>query len=377
MIKTKEFASRNSVYRILTAAILVILALALCFLSSGCSKGDDEAEQEPAEEVVEPEVTEEEEPAEEVPEEPEGFFNPLTGEATETDISGNKPYAVMLNNISKALPQSGVASADIIYEVLVEGGYTRLCAFYQDLSDVEILGSVRSMRHYYLDLARAYDAIYVHAGGSYIAYDQIGSTGLTDIDGVNGTGEIFYRDAERKAHMGYEHSLMVEVSRIPAFLEKYKINTAHSAGFVSNLSFTDDATPADGTAAENVKVEYSGIKNTSFEYNAEDKLYYASQNGKDFIDGLDNSRVTVTNIVVIKAATSNIPNDDKGRIDIKLTGTGDGYFICGGKAVPITWSRGDRGDQFTYKLADGSDLVLGVGKTYISIIPTNRDVTFS
>lgn len=62
-----------------------------------------------------------------------GNRNPLTGEETEKDISGNCPVAVMLNNIKQALPQSGNSKADFFFEIPEEGGITRIMALYQDI----------------------------------------------------------------------------------------------------------------------------------------------------------------------------------------------------------------------------------------------------
>ena len=107
------------------------------------------------------------------------YTNPLTGEGQMTEQM-NRPYAVVINNIKAALPHHGVSQADMIYEILAEGGITRCLAVFTDISDVEKLGSVRSARTYFIDLAKAYDAILVHAGGSEYAYDEFAKSGLAE-----------------------------------------------------------------------------------------------------------------------------------------------------------------------------------------------------
>ena len=108
------------------------------------------------------------------------FSNPLTGEGQMTEQL-NRPYAVVINNIKAALPHHGVSQADMIYEILAEGGITRCLAIFTDLADVEKLGSIRSARTYFIDLAKAYDAILVHAGGSGYAYDEFSICFKNDI----------------------------------------------------------------------------------------------------------------------------------------------------------------------------------------------------
>ena len=141
--------------RLLSAA----LAAALLFTLTACGKkeepaqsaasGSDASASTPAETPDPPQ----EEPVTE-PELP--YRNPLTGEGVAQDISGDRPVAIMLNNLKKALPQLGVSQADIIYEMPAEGGITRMMAVFQSLDGVGDLGSVRSARDYYVSLATAW-----------------------------------------------------------------------------------------------------------------------------------------------------------------------------------------------------------------------------
>lgn len=304
-----------------------------------------------------------------------GPINPLTGEECAKDYTGVRPYAVMINNIQVSTPQSGISKADIVYECLAEGGITRNLAIFQDIYDVGIIGTIRSTRLYFVDIADSYDAILIHAGGSPTGYTQINKTGIQNIDGVNGINDIFYRDAARKARSGYEHSLMLDSKLIPTCEAKYKLDTAHEDNFQSKLSFVADGTPADGAPAADVSVYFSN-KSTSFAYNPEDRLYYAFEYGSKYMDVENDAQLAFTNVVVLRTSVSAISGDDKGRIETVTTGSGSGYFICGGKYTEIVWSR-EEGGQFIYKYGDGSTVNFGVGKTYIALIPANNKVSFS
>ena len=114
-----------------------------------------------------------------------GPINPLTGEKVSEDNSDLRPYCVMINNHPDARPSVGLSQASIIYEALAEGGITRMMAVFNDVDGITV-GSLRSARPYYISMAQAYDAIYIHAGGSEQAYSDIKTLGIDNMDGVRG-----------------------------------------------------------------------------------------------------------------------------------------------------------------------------------------------
>jgi len=302
---------------------------------------------------------------------PAGPANPLTGVATETDLSANRPIAVMINNIKVATPQYGIRSADMIFEVLAEGGITRLEGIFQDMGAAATIGSVRSARPYYIDIAQGFDAIYIHAGGSDDAYVEIKNRGLDDIDGVNGRDDVFFRDAWRRQNMGYEHSLMLDTTLLPDFLSKYGYRTAHEDGYEYAMSFADDAAPK-GENAVTVTANFStgSGKTTTFEYDAASGKYLVSEYGKAMTDVIDDSQLAVKNVFVLSAEMSQIANDSKGRMSCGLIGTGSGYFACGGKYTKIVWSKNSATSQFAFSLEDGTNLTLGRGNSYVCVVPS-------
>lgn len=293
------------------------------------------------------------------------------------DISSLRPYAVMFNNIKIATPQCGISKADIIYETLAEGGITRLEGIFQDISVTDTLGSVRSSRPYFLDLAQGHDAVYVHAGGSDDAYIEIRSRGIDNIDGVNGSGETFFRDSWRKSNMGYEHSLMLDTTLVPDYMENHDIRTEHGEGYEYKMAFSDTPKPT-GSGADNINVVFSSGKYTDFEYDASDKLYRVSQYGSEMLDSLDGAQLEVKNVLVLSADMWQISGDDKGRLYGEFTGEGTGHFACEGSYIPIKWSKDSYTSQFVYTLEDGSELEFGRGTSYICIIPeSSGDVNFT
>ena len=69
--------------------------------------------------------------------------------------------------------------------------------------------------------------------------------------------------------------------------------------------------------------------------------------------------------------------DSVGRLSVRTTGEGEGYFMCGGNYVPITWTRADNTSPFIYYLADGTQLDFGIGNSYIAFIASYSSVSFT
>jgi hypothetical protein len=305
--------------------------------------------------------------------EPVGFVNPLTGEATETDISQNRPIVAMLNTIKQALPQSGNSKADLLIEVPEEGGITRVMGVYQDLTDVGTLGTIRSTRDYFVQLTMGLDGLLVHAGGSASATEYLKSEGYSTLDFMS-HGSLYWRDSYRKANVGTEHSLYTSSENLLNYLAGGTLRTQHEEGFVSPYVFTQDGTPEGGSSATTINVSFSSYKQTKFVYDASTKTYQVYAYGEPYVDeAADGAQVAVTNVIVIPTTQTTV--DSEGHQDFDLS-SGTGYYACGGAYIPIQWSKGGSYDPLVFTNVDGTPLELGVGKSYICICGTDRTVTF-
>ncbi len=357
------------VIRVLPILLIVVLVF-LAILSVGKDKETAESPSPTA--SVSPSPSPLPSPSEEPSPSPsiyDGPLNPLTGLPADESIVNNRPYAIMINNSSAAQPQLGVSQADIIYEIVVEGGISRMMALFQDVSDIGDIGSVRSARPYFVKIALGYDSIYIHAGGSPDAYSVLYSTQILHFDGVNGSKQdIYFRDAERRKALGYEHSLLTSGELISEYLPGYNVRLEHNDGFDNNLAFSDDAAPTAGDVADSIKVHISSSKSTSFSYSEQDGVYYASQFGSAYADGRNGEQLSFSNILVLYTSISRVASDAEGRMSAETTGSGSGTFICGGYCEPIKWSRGSVSEPYNYTHSDGTSLKLCPGKSYICLI---------
>lgn len=291
----------------------------------------------------------------------------LTGEWVEQDIANRRPICLMINNIDVAMPQTGLANADIMYECLVEGGITRLMGVFQDYTDLKKLGPVRSARHYYVDFANEYGAIYCHFGQTKYATAEIDSIGIDTISGLSAIGTTaYFRDEQRVApHNAYTSGKTMK----KAIKEmKYDNKMIVDNRFLFNEAVT---APANGTAANKVTLGFNSYSKPWFEYNAESHKYLRFQYGGKHIDDSTGDQLAYTNIIVQFVKEWNI--DKKGYQTIDVVGSGDGYYISEGAYIPIKWSKSSVSDMTQYTTADGQPLSVNTGKTWISIFP--NDIT--
>ena len=360
-------------------ALCLLLGLTACTRTGGSSSQGDQS-QPPAISVIAP-VDESDQSQE--PEEPDyPYTAPLTGEGLMEDVSGQRPIAIMLNNLSKALPQAGVAQADVIYEIVAEGGITRMLALFQDVEGVGEIGTVRSARDYYVSLAYGHDAIFLHAGGSPQAYDLIQSLGMTALDCVNGPyeGSLFWRDQERRQNAGLEHSVLTSGEVIQELLPTYsRVDPEHRAGFSVGWTFGEEA-PAGGEAAGVITVPFSSYKTGIFTYDEAAGRYKILQhiNGSDkaYVDANTGEQVAVSNVLVLYTDVSQVPGDSAGRMSVRTTGSGKGLLCRDGRLYPIRWER--EGQDLCYSFLDqgGEPIPLDVGSSYINVVASSAEVTW-
>ena len=300
--------------------------------------------------------------------------NPLTGETDyNPDAVGKRPVAVMVNNLKDALPQYGIEQADIIYEIPVEGGITRLMAVYADYTAMPDICSVRSCRYYYPIIALGMDAIYCHWGADQtIAMDTLRRTGIDRLDGANET-DVFLRDEERAKTYASEH---VGYLKGPAMADKIEakgfrtdINSRNADGC---FSFADEKVTPDEMTAVSVNVKFSNSYYSDFEYDEASGEYLKFHSGKPHIDGRTENQLGFENVIILQ---TDIHTRSCGYLmDVGLTG-GTGYYVSNGGAQSVTWKKESETSPIKLFDASGSELEVNVGESYIGIIGSEKTVT--
>ena len=287
--------------------------------------------------------------------------------------SKSRPYAVMINNVEGARKlQSGLQDAYMVYELMVEGGITRYLALFLDQT-TERIGSIRSARHYYLDYALENDAIYVHHGYSPQAREDWSKLGVDRIEVNEST--TGWRD--KSASKTYEFTLFTNIEKLGKGIGSKR--TERNKDLLLNYSVDNiDISQMEGAIPANkVDIKYSSNTTTNYEYDTERNIYLRSVNNKSQNDYVTGKQLTVKNIIVYKVKYSNIQGDDKGRQTIDNVGTGTGYYISNGYAVPITWKKDSRSSATVYKYNNGKEIQVNDGNTFIQIMPDNQTLAIS
>lgn len=258
---------------------IVALMLAVMLLLTACAKTPDPTDP-PTETTTAPteNTTEASTQPTDTTQSPEAQYrNPLTGEPMDAPIM-ERPYAVVMNNIYDAQPMHGVGQADIFYEYMVDGlsgGITRCLALFTDVGQVEKIGSIRSARTYNISLARSYQALFAHAGGSTMADRLLKSGVVNDLDAGKASSQIFYRDRER-LNSGYalEHTMFTSGEKLKEYAQQLGYHASLPQPYDVGLTFDDDAELKGDRAYEiTVRFRSENGKGSIFTYDAQKGTY--------------------------------------------------------------------------------------------------------
>lgn len=357
-VKKKKLCRQSFVDSYVNSYVLyVALAIVLMLTLVACA-GNEEVETQP-EPAPEPEPEPVEEPVEEEELEEEQivypYYAPLTGVGGEEEFD-HPIAAIMINNHNAARPQTGLANADIVYEVLAEGWITRFLALYQ--SDIpEVIGSVRSLRDYNVYIGHGYGAVFYHAGGSPGSRDALSAVGSGTVDDTKSGGFAFYRVDFARA----PHNLFTGKERIAQGIERF--------GYGENITFPqrvykDDSEEVTGEPAGFVDITYGSSYKVAYEYDEQAQAYIRYTSGEAQVDRETGEPVMMENVFIV--STSHRVIDDAGRREIDLAGPGQGLLLQRGQVVEVDW---ERQNGIITPFIDGVEAGFIPGKTWVNLIP--------
>lgn len=283
-------------------------------------------------------------------------------------FKGNdRPIAIMIDNEKPAWPHAGLNDAYLLYEIIIEGGESRIMALFKG-KNTEKIGPVRSARHYFLDYVIENDAQYVHFGWSPKAQSDIKSYNINNINGVTGDSKIFWREGKKNSY----HNAFTNIENILDRAEEKKYRKESED--IGVFKYTaNEINLVKGLNANNIKIKYSSLQNVEYKYNAEKKVYERYMRGQEHKDRDTGEFFIAKNIVVcyIKNGLLDDP-ENKGRQELYNIGKGEGVFITNGKYINITWEKKDRNTKTKYYDENGEEIVLNDGITWIQIVPINN-----
>ena len=227
----------------------------------------------------------------------------------------DRPIAVMIDNNKSAWPHAGLNEAYMVYEIIVEGGESRLMALFKG-KDLEKIGPIRSSRHYFLDYALENDAIYVHFGWSPQAQSDISTYKVNNINGISESTKDFWRVKDKKA----PHNAVTSTENILKMANKKGYRTTSSANSVLNYQ-KKEVELEEGIVANEIKIPYSDFNTVSYKYNEETKKYERYSKGTKQTDWDTEEVVSTKNIIITFAQNYTLTDkENKGRQGLKNIG---------------------------------------------------------
>ena len=285
-------------------------------------------------------------------------------------FNGNsRPVAVMIDNHQDAWPQAGLNKAYMVYEIIVEGGETRLMALFKGV-DVDKIGPVRSARHYFIDYAMENDAIYTHFGQSPQAQSDIKKYNINDINGISEDGMTFWRVKEKAA----PHNAVTNTKKLLESAKNKGYKTTSTKESVLNY-VTEEVNLEEGQTAYEVTIPHSDLQTVKYVYNSDSKVYTRYARGKKQTDWESKEDITTKNIIITFCNNYTLSDsENKGRQGLKNTGTFDGYYITNGKAIKIKCIKNTREETTQYQDMNVNKIQVNDGNTFVNICPTNASV---
>ncbi len=305
--------------------------------------------------------------------------NPLTGEqVADVALLERIPLAIKVSNSPEVRPQSGLNSADLVFEHFAEGGITRFTAVFYG-KDPEQVGSVRSGRLIDLEVPAMYGALFAYSGSSAGVKDQIRSSDLfpQQIAAPDfGTGEpYFYRNP--REGLAFEHTLFTNPKVLRQLADEREINQRPEHPVLMSFS---DAAPTWGQAVSSFDINYLPRMCTAeWVYDEGLGKWRRSVTGQAHTDYLTGEQITASNVVVIYAhhIETDILEDTWGgghmSIQIQVWGGGPALVFRDGQMYQGHWKREGRDHMLTFWDQWGNPIPLKPGNSWIQLVPLDTE----
>lgn len=317
-----------------------------------------------------------------------------------------RPLGVMIENHVEARPQSGLSSADVIYEAVAEGGITRFLAIFY-CQDASFIGPVRSARVHFMNMLREYGEypLYGHVGGANCnaetgsgcangaKADALGIIRKLGWDAYNDMNQFavpfpyYWRDYDRLPGVATEHTVYSSTAKLWDYAKtKRQLTNVDEEGTkwdktFETWKFAKDAEVSKRGTVKSIKLgfwdSFASQFSVEWKYDATKNTYARLNGGKPHMDKNTKKQITAKNVIVVFSKESPA-NDgyDGGHIVYNLAGEGDALVFQNGKAIQATWQK--EGPETRMKWYDESDKEISIvgGKVFVEILPIGNKVTY-
>jgi hypothetical protein len=286
---------------------------------------------------------------------------PLTGAPRRAGQDAKRPpLAVKIDNVPDAMPQAGVASADIVFEEMVEGGLTRLMAVFQ-CNAVPAVGPIRSARTSDADvLALLHGSVFAFSGANPKALPEIDAHGDTVKISQDVQGGVFHRDDSRPA----PHNVFASTSELLKAGMAQRKNLHAPKPLFSYGPLLPSAKRVHGFSLAWPDVTASW---------AWSKGQWLRDQGGIADKAAGGQQLGAANVVVLSVTVGSTGLHDvlgnSSPLDI-TTGSHAVWVFRNGKVVTGTWHRSKVTSPLTLKSKGGKRIRLAPGRTWVELLPT-------
>jgi hypothetical protein len=315
---------------------------------------------------------------------------PLNGEPTPRANALRRPIAVTIDNyFPDSRPQSGLSDASVVFETLVEGGFTRLMALYLE-RDPTVVGPVRSTRIYFDDWAAAYHAILAHVGGNDDADAQLWQLPSvynldqgTDAFLLGYANPYFWRSANRSM----PDNMYANVAKLRAYAAtrgqdwryiQASLPHKQPAPFAVRggpgaltISFVDPLFPS-MPALSDYQVQYR--------FDPATDSYLRVVGGAPQIDAANHQSIRAQNIVVMQTGAGS-PDQAAGTtvdaVSIPVIGSGSAVYFRDGRVQHGTWRQRDALAPLQFLNGQGKPVQFNPGQTWVEVVPQHSNATWT
>jgi len=299
--------------------------------------------------------------------EPQPLLNPLTNLPVRSEEElARRMLLVSLDNVFNARPHYGIFFADLVYEMPVEGGASRIVAVFYT-GELEVIGPVRSARLYMVDIVREWQGVLVHCGGSQESLNLLARGYVNWLNEIP-QGAFFWRDRTRRA----PYNVMTSSELIYQFIEHRNWDMYQKP---RAFRFYGDGEwfPRRHAQADIVRVHYRQAHN-NYIFNRATGLYARYIGETPFIDASNGAQLHVANIIVQNVDARVI--DGEGRLRIDLVGEGTAMLFTGGTVQYGTWRRNNLDSPTIFLNENGEEWRLNSGQTWIQIVDSRTTVSY-
>lgn len=307
-----------------------------------------------------------------------------------------RPLGIMVENHIEARPQSGLSAADVVYEIVAEGGITRFLPIFY-CQDADYVGPVRSARIYFIKLFQEYGdyPLYAHVGGANTPgpadalgeIRQLGWANYNDLNQFSVPFPNFWRDYERLPNRATEHTVYTSTTRLWRYAAfKRGLTNIDKKGNLWSKNFKlwrfqDDASEKErgdlktisfgfwniGASNYSVKWQYDKVTNSFKRFNG----------GSPHLDKNTGRQLEAKNVVII--FTKESPANDGyegGHLLYEIVGQGKGIVFQNGRSIDVDWKKADEEERMTFSDRNGEEISFVRGLIWIEILPLGNKVDF-